>query len=246
MNKHFRKVLEVLKTRKEVKALGFSRKELKGVAAKIADKLDLKDEATDDEVNEAIDDAIDSVVPFLQLSQSMVDRRIEDFKRTLNVDDDDDDDDSNDDEPNGDTKPSKKNGKGKNGNGKANENDELMQMLKSMKDEITGMKDDITSIKSGRTQNDRISRLKEIVKDTGNFGERIIKAASRMTFKDEEDFEDYLDEVKDDLERENQDRANKGLEKLGTPPASVPGKTPPATPSEEVLSDDEIKNIAGL
>ena len=66
MNKHFRKVLELLKTRKEVKALGFSRKELKGVAAKIADKLDLKDEATDEEVTEAIDDEIDSVLPFLQ------------------------------------------------------------------------------------------------------------------------------------------------------------------------------------
>ena len=59
MNKHFRKVLESLKTRKEVKALGFSRKELKGVAAKIADKLDLKDEETDEEEKEAIHEEID-------------------------------------------------------------------------------------------------------------------------------------------------------------------------------------------
>ena len=40
MKKYFRKVLEVLKTRKEIKALGLSRKELKGIAAKVADKLD--------------------------------------------------------------------------------------------------------------------------------------------------------------------------------------------------------------
>ena len=135
MNKHFRKVLESLKTRKEVKALGFSRKELKGVAAKIADKLDLKDEATDEEVTEAIDDEIDSVLPFLQLSQSMVDRRIEDFKKTLADDDDDSNDD--DDEPSVEPKP-KKTGK-KNGNSNGEGNDELAKLLKGLQDELTGI-----------------------------------------------------------------------------------------------------------
>ena len=242
MNKHFRKVLELLKTRKEVKALGFSRKELKGVAAKIADKLDLKDEATDEEVTEAIDDEIDSVLPFLQLSQSMVDRRIEDFKKTLADDDDDSNDD--DDEPSVEPKP-KKTGK-KNGNSNGEGNDELAKLLKGLQDELTGIKGEIASIKSGKTESDRMSRLKEVVKNTGSFGERIIKAASRMTFKDEDDFDDYLDEVKEDLEKENQDRANKGLEKLGNPPAAQPGKPQSVTPSEELLSDDELKSIASL
>ena len=242
MNKHFRKVLELLKTRKEVKALGFSRKELKGVAAKIADKLDLKDEATDEEVTEAIDDEIDTVLPFLQLSQSMVDRRIEDFKKTLADDDDDSNDD--DDEPSVEPKP-KKTGK-KNGNSNGEGNDELAKLLKGLQDELTGIKGEIASIKSGKTESDRMSRLKEVVKNTGSFGERIIKAASRMTFNDEDDFDDYLDEVKEDLEKENQDRANKGLEKLGNPPAAQPGKPQSVTPSEELLSDDEIKSIASL
>ena len=42
MNKHFQKVLKKLKTSKDVKALGFSRSEIKGIAAKIADNLDVE------------------------------------------------------------------------------------------------------------------------------------------------------------------------------------------------------------
>ena len=50
-------MLEALKTSKDVKALGFSRRELKGVAAKIADKLDseIKEDATDEEIREVLE-----------------------------------------------------------------------------------------------------------------------------------------------------------------------------------------------
>ena len=91
MNKHFRKVLSVLKTK--VKALGFSRSELKGVAASIADNLDLKDDASDEEIDSAIDDAVEDAMPFLKISQSAAQRAIQNFKDAHNVKDDDDDDD---------------------------------------------------------------------------------------------------------------------------------------------------------
>ena len=58
MNKHFQKVLKKLKTSKDVKALGFSRSEIKGIAAKIADNLDVEDNASDEDVDGAIDEAI--------------------------------------------------------------------------------------------------------------------------------------------------------------------------------------------
>ena len=80
MNKYYKKVLEVLKTNKDLKALGFSRKEIRGVAANVADKLNLKDEATDEEVSEAIDDAVDAVMPLLKLSQSVADRQVQNYK----------------------------------------------------------------------------------------------------------------------------------------------------------------------
>lgn len=94
MNKYLRKVLETLKTNKDIKALGFSRRELKGIAANVADKLQLEDEATDEEVSEAISSAIDDVLPLLKLTQSAVDRQVQDYKRS--TEDDDDDDDEND------------------------------------------------------------------------------------------------------------------------------------------------------
>ena len=114
MNKHFRKVLEELKTNKDIKALGFSRKELKGIAANVADKLQLEEEATDDDVSEAIGNAIDDVLPLLKLTQSAVDRQVQDFKRTKD-DDDPDDDDEGDAEPTRQS-PSKKHPKDGKGN----------------------------------------------------------------------------------------------------------------------------------
>ena len=98
MNKYFKKVLEVLKTRKEIKALGFSRKELKGIAAKVADKLDLDDEASDEDVEKAINDEVDAVIPFLQTAQSLADRRLQEYKDAHPADDDEDDEDDDDDD----------------------------------------------------------------------------------------------------------------------------------------------------
>ena len=102
MNKYYRKVLEALKTNRDIKALGFSRKELKGVAANVANKLQLKDDATDEEVSEGISDAIDDVLPLLQLTQSAADRQVSEYKNAHPAPDDDDDPD---DDPDDDDDP---------------------------------------------------------------------------------------------------------------------------------------------
>ena len=119
MNKHFRKVLEELKTNKDIKALGFSRKELKGIAANVADKLQLEEEATDDDVSEAIGNAIDDVLPLLKLTQSAVDRQVQDFKRTKDDDDDDDDEGNGEPTPPSPSKKHPKDGKGNDDNDSA-------------------------------------------------------------------------------------------------------------------------------
>ena len=91
MNKHFKKVLSVLRTK--AKALGLNYKELKGVAAKIADNLELDDEASEEDVNSAIEESVDDAMSFLSVSQSAAQRAIANYKAKHNISDDDADDD---------------------------------------------------------------------------------------------------------------------------------------------------------
>lgn len=239
MNKHFRKVLEELKTNKDIKALGFSRKELKGIAANVADKLQLEEEATDDDVSEAIGNAIDDVLPLLKLTQSAVDRQVQDFKRTKD-DDDPDDDDEDDAEPTRQS-PSKKHPK----DGKGNDDNDSATLvaIKKLTEAVESLQGDVTALKSGNTTNTRRAKVEKLVANTGKFGERQLKAFSRMTFKDEEEFEDYLDELKEDIEAENQDRADHGLQKLGNIPSPSKDRR---EKDDELMSDDEIKKLAKM
>lgn len=250
MKKHFKKVLEALKTSKDIKALGFSRRELKGVAAKIADKLDseIKEDATDDEIQEAVDDAIDAALPFLQFSQTVSDSRVQAYKNAHSTNDGDDDDDDDDVEPatrkNRKSQTSKKNGKIEDEDG---DDSPLAKALKPLMDKLDGMQSEILALKSGKTADSRKAKLEKLLKDTGKFGERTLKAFGRMSFKDDEEFEDFFEEVESDLEAENQERLNRGLDKLG-----APGVTGGAAESrkkkndEEIMSDDEVKALAKL
>jgi hypothetical protein len=252
MKKHFKKVLDALRTSKDIKALGFSRRELKGVAAKIADKLDseIKEDATDDEIQEAVDDAIDAALPFLQFSQTVSDSRVQAYKNAhpTNDGDDDDDDDDDDVEPatrkNRKSQTSKKNGKVENEGG---DDSPLAKALQSLNAKLDSMQSELSALKSGKTTDSRRAKLEKLLKDTGKFGERTLKAFGRMSFKDDDEFEDFFEEVESDLEAENQERLNRGLDKLG-----APGVTGGAAESrrkkndEEVMSDDEVKALAKL
>ena len=250
MKKHFKKVLEALKTSKDVKALGFSRRELKGVAAKIADKLDseIKEDATDDEIQEAVDDAIDAALPFLQFSQTLSDSRVQAYKNAHSTNDGDDDDDDDDVEPatrkNRKSQTSKKNGKVEDEDG---DDSLLAKALQSLNAKLDSMQSELSALKSGKTTDSRRAKLEKLLKDTGKFGERTLKAFGRMSFKDDDEFEDFFEEVESDLEAENQERLNRGLDKLG-----APGVTGGAAESrrkkndEEIMSDDEVKALAKL
>lgn len=240
MNKHFRKVLDALKTNKDIKALGFSRKELKGIAANVADKLTLEDDATDDDVSEAIGSAIDDVLPLLKFTQSAVDRQVQEYKRS-NDDDEPDDDDDPDDEPTPKS-PSKKNRKGKKDSD--DEDSATLVAIKKLTEIVTTLQGDVTALKRGNTTNSRRAKVEKLLTNTGKFGERQLKAFSRMSFKDDEEFDDYLDELKEDIEAENQDRADHGLEKLGNIPS--PRNKKNSKNDEELMSDDEVKKLAQM
>ena len=250
MKKHFRKVLEALKTSKDVKALGFSRRELKGVAAKIADKLDseIKEDATDEEIQEAVDDAIDAAMPFLQFSQMVSDSRVRAYRNAHPVEEEDDEENDEDDEPvtrnSHRSQASKKMTKSEDDGG---DETPLAKALKPLMDKLDGMQSEITALKSGNTANSRKAKLEMLLKGTGKFGERTIKAFNRMSFKDDDEFEDFYEEVESDLESENQERANQGLDKLGAPDASAGAANKRGKKNdEEIMSDDEVKELAKL
>lgn len=239
MNKHFRKVHQLLKTK--AKALGFSRSEIKSIAARIADNLNLDENASDEEIDSAIEDAVDDAMPFLQVSQSAAQRAIAKYKAehdSNSNDEPDDDDDDGQEEPELNHK-SPKGGKSKD---TIDEDNPLYKMLKDISEKVDGMGNEITALKAGNVANSRKTKVQKLVKDTGTFGKRILREFDRMSFKDEDDFDEYLEGIKDDLETENKERKERGLDALGNPPAGGGNHTP--APKEKVLSDDEVKELA--
>lgn len=247
MNKYYRKVLEALKTNRDIKALGFSRKELKGVAANVANKLQLKDDATDEEVSEGISDAIDDVLPLLQLTQSAADRQVSEYKNAHPAPDDDDPDLDDDPDPDPDDDPARRSPSRKGKKGKKDSDDDdsaTLTAIKELTKAVATLQGDVTALKSGNTTSSRTAKVRELLKDTGKFGERRLKSFSHMKFENEEEFEDYLDELKEDIEEENKERLEKGLEKLGRIPA--PDTKPQPNKEDKLMSDDEVKELAKM
>lgn len=121
-----------------------------------------------------------------------------------------------------------------------NEMKKLTEQSKKRDEEFKLFKDEFNNLKATRVKETREKRLDDLLKDTGIFGERIKKNYTRMTFDKDEDFDTFLADVRGDIEAFNQERANKGLEKMGISAAG--GDTPPDTP--EVMSDADIDALA--
>lgn len=255
MNKHFKKVLSVLRTK--AKALGLNYKELKGVAAKIADNLELDDDASEEDVNSAIEESVDDAMSFLSVSQSAAQRAIANYKAKHNISDDDDDDDADDGEGDDDThnddggkkkKKGRQNRKSKPDDDSDDDDQEKTPAwAKSLTDAITALGNKVSSLEQGKVADARRIKLQELLKDTGKFGERKLKEFNRIadTFKNEQEFDEYFDEVSEDLDEYNQERADAGLSKLGQPGAGSPnnkGGEDADKPKE--LTDEELDAIA--
>lgn len=260
MSKHFQKVLKALKTSDDVKALGFDRDEIKRLASDIDKKLDLKDDASDEEVENAIEEAVDQAIPYLKMAQStasrIVKKKLSKPKKGEDDDDDDDDDDDegggsddddeddDDDEPNGKKAKKSKKSKKNRGSKSDDDDDEVKSLLKSVLKKMEKQEETIASLRKGNVVDKRRAKLEKILKDTGKFGKRYMRQFEKMEFEDDDDFEEFLDDVKEDLEETNQERANAGLDKLGikTAPEGKPGGQ--EEESTEVASDDEVDRLA--
>lgn len=232
MTKRQRAVLSLLKPK--VKAFGFSRNVLKSIAAEIADKLEIEEDASDEDVNAKIEEAVNAVLPFLPMIQSQANSQFDEWKKAQTQNDDEEDDD-NDDDSSKSSKSTKTRQK---------KSDDLVPAwAKALIDSNTALKNELAAIKGEKVTDSRRSKLEKLLKDTGTFGTRTLKSFGRMKFESDDEFDEFFSEVEEDLKSLNQERANAGLEKLGAP---ATGGSMKGDVNKEVLSDDEIKALASL
>lgn len=229
------KVLFMLKPK--VKQFGFNKKELQGIAAKIADNLTSADDASDEDVNAEIEEKIDADLPYLQVSQSYANRLVEDARRK-NGDDEPDDDDDDELSPKGNKRQT-----GSKPTNNKDDKDDAPAWAKGLLDTVETLRGEISTLKSEKTATSRKSKLAELLKDSGSYGNRILKSFDRMSFETDEEFDDFYSEVEEDLKAYNQERADAGLANLGNPPAAG-GKGKGAGKEDEVISDAEVEAIA--
>lgn len=232
MNKRQRAVYELLMKKPKVKAFGFNKKELKGLAAKIAENLTSEEDASDEDVNAEIEKEIEAVLPVLEFGRSYANRVINDSRN--GNEDNNDDDDSNDDDDES-PKPPKSNRTPKN---RGKKPDEEPAWFKAYRE---NMEKKLAALSGERIADKRKTKLEKLLKDTGKYGERMLKNYARMNFETDDDFDEFLADVEEDLKSANQERVNKGLGKLGAP---ATGGSEKKDNKHEVLSEDEIKEIA--
>lgn len=220
---------EVLKKLKpKVASFGFSREEVKSIAALVADNLSLEEEATEEEVNEAIESGISSVLPFLRIGQQMTSRVVNAAKKEKKADDDVADDVTKNSSKGDSEEPVKE--------------DVAPAWAQALIKQNESLANEIAAIKAGKVSDGRKSKLEKLLKDTGAYGKRTLKNFSLMSFKDDDAFEDFYSEVEQDLKEYNQERSNAGLAKLGAP--GIGGGSAAKKDEPEKLSDADVEALA--
>lgn len=222
----------------KAKALGFNKKELQGIAAKIADNLKSEEDASEEDVNAEIDEQIEAVLPYLTFGQSQANRLLDEWKK--NHPDPDDDTDDDDDDTSGQN-TQRQTGSKKNPQNKGKDDHDAPEWAKGMVKTIEALTGKISALEGEKKISEQKAKLEAVLKDTGAFGTRTLKSFSKMKFENDDEFNEFVSEVEADLKAYNQERANAGLSTLGNPPGTGNGKK-----KEEPLSDAEIDALADL
>ena len=221
-------VLEYLKPK--VKAFGFKKEIVEGIASDIAETLDeVDDEATEEDIDAVVQPKVDAMIPSLKLAQRLTNQGIEEFRKKQ--------------ERKADTKPVSQTDTPP----ADNTPDWAKALLESNKQQmeqqgrlIETLQAEIMGMKTRSTADKRRSTLEKLLKGTGTFGTRTMKRFERMTFETEEDFDDCVTDIKQDLRQLNQERADIGLKSLGSP--EVQRRNEP--PKPKVMSEAEIEEMA--
>lgn len=228
-----------MRLKPKVKAFGFNSRELKGIAAKIADNLTSADDASDEDVNAEIDKEIDSALRYLPFGQSQANRLLDEWKKNRPETDDDDNDDDDDDDGASDNQRRQAGSNTKNPKNKG-KNDDAPEWAKGLVQTVQTLNDEIAALKGEKVTTTRREKLETLLKDAGTFGTRTLKSFNKMKFENDEEFEEFYSEVEEDLKSYNQERADAGLSSLGNPPGAGSKKQE----KNEVLTDEEVIAIA--
>lgn len=187
----------LLRLKPKVTSLGFNEKELESVAKSIFDNN--PNLQVDDVSDEDIDNVINSVIPILGVAQQNATRVINDSKK------------QNQPQNQPDETQLKK-------SGSENPQDLSALISEAVKGAITPLEEKISKLEGEKVRGTRASRLNEVVKGAGKFGEKILKDFTERTYKtfeNEEEFEAYLEETKKDVQDHIQDETNQNLNPLG-------------------------------
>lgn len=226
MKKKTKQVLSILKPK--CKALGFNLEELEGIAADIADNLELDEEASEEEINEKISSEVEAVIPYLKIAQKASNRVIQNSKNNKNPESDYNDTNA-----------------GQDGVNQEKEEEKVPVWAQAIITQQKAIQTELTGLKSERETDGRRSKLKALLKDTGTFGKSTLKNFDKIKFENEADFEEFYDGVVEDLATLNQERANAGLAKLGATAATSGNKKEKEGDKPEVISEKEIEELAG-
>lgn len=235
-------VLKALKPK--VSAYGFNKKDLQGVAAVIADNLSYADDASEEDIQMAIDEKITEVLPLLKLGQSQANRIVNERR----VSEEEQDEDEAEDEKHATPKPAPKKEKPVDepkpkDEPKKEEQPEwakaLIETVTKLGTTVSGLSSDLGTIKVKETAQGRAAKMQELLKDAGAYGTSVLSMFSRLTFKDDDEFNTYYEEAKTNLDAFNKEQKEKGLEI--TPPAG--SEKPKETPD---LTDEQLVDIAAM
>jgi len=186
MNEKFKLVMQILKPK--VKSLGFNAAELKSVAERLANNLTAADDADEDEIKAEIETAVTAAVPYLEMAQRNANRIIEDFrkknKQTPKDENNDDDDQDDKDTP---------------------------AYVKALLKKFEGMEERLNGLAESGRADSRKKKLEAIVKDAGSYGRRILKDFEGRKFDSDDAFDEYLDDIKTDIQEYATEMEQAGL-----------------------------------
>lgn len=229
MKKNQKLVLDILKPKS--KALGFAKEELEGIAADIADNLNLEEDASEEDINAKITEAVDAAIPFLKTAQKAANRVIQKYKDSNKSNEDEEKDPPVDENPQNIDKDMPSWAK------------KLVTQNEAIVTQNKALQDMVTKLQTERQTDGRRARLNALLKDTGTFGKSAMRTFDKMKFENDAEFDEYYDGVVEDLTALNQERANAGLGKLGATAAQGSANTTKED-KPEVLSDAQITELA--
>lgn len=176
-------------------SLGFTKKELEGVTDIIV--RNLQEDASD----ESVDEEIDKALQFLEISQSMANRVI-----NANI-----------------TKTKQPKGEDNTSPDNATQQNDEPDWFRKYREQQEQRLQQLENAKISESRRERFE--KSLSGLLPKQKEDRLKDFDRMTFKDEEDFLNYLEDKSAMVSEINQELANEGLSKMSAPPAGTSAKS---------------------